>query len=116
MVAVPKKEKRSLALQQHKQISKRQICTLLGINRSSLYNKLMPKQGDTIIMTEIHKLWLKSPFYGYRRITVQLHKSDYIVNHKRVIRLMREMNLKALYPKRKIFCFFYVFQLFASCF
>ncbi len=52
-------------------------------------------------MNEIHKLWLKAPFYGYRRITAQLHKSDYKINHKRVIRLMREMNLKALYPKRK---------------
>ncbi len=101
MVALPNKEKHNLVLQQHKQISKRQICTLLGVNRSSLYNKLTPKQEDITIMNEIHKLWLKTPFYGYRRITAQLHKNGYKVNHKRVIRLMREMNLKALYPKRK---------------
>ena len=101
MVALPSKEKHSLALQQHKQISKRQICTLLNVNRSSLYNKLTPKQGDTTFMNEIHKLWIKIPFYGYRRITAQLRRNGYKVNHKRVIRLMKEMNLKALYPKKK---------------
>ena len=32
--------------------------------------------------------------FGYRRITTQLRIQEYIINHKRVQRLMQEMNLK----------------------
>ncbi len=32
--------------------------------------------------------------YGYRRITMELKTQGYEINHKRVLRLMRKMNLK----------------------
>ncbi len=32
--------------------------------------------------------------YGYRRITMELKAQGYEINHKRVLRLMRKMNLK----------------------
>ena len=39
------------------------------------------------------------PFYGYRKITEALRRKGYWVNRKRVYRLMREMGIKAIYPK-----------------
>ncbi|MGI0495305.1 IS3 family transposase [Alkalinema pantanalense CENA528] len=41
-------------------------------------------------------------FYGSRRMTVHLQELGYLVNRKRVQRLMREMGLFALYPKPKL--------------
>ncbi len=42
---------------------------------------------------EIQKVSLEYPAYGYRRITAELRNRGYTVNHKRVLRLMREENL-----------------------
>src|SRR6267143_1895182 len=36
--------------------------------------------------------------YGYRRITAELRRRGLLVNHKRVARLMREDNLRAIQP------------------
>jgi putative transposase len=36
---------------------------------------------------------LVSPSYGYRRVTAELQRRNFDVNHKRVLRLMREDNL-----------------------
>ena len=49
----------------------------------------------------IHKLALSWPSYGYRPMTRALRRLGYPVNHKRVLRLMREDNLLAL--RRKSF-------------
>ena len=83
----------------HEGLSVRQQCTLLEINRSTLYYEANSREDDTKLAEEIHNLWLEMPFYGYRRITAELQRRGYQINGKRVIRLMKEMNLKALYPK-----------------
>jgi len=44
----------------------------------------------------IQKIAVEMPAYGYRRITAQLHRDNRMVNHKRVLRLMREDNLLCL--------------------
>ncbi|NEP16399.1 MAG: IS3 family transposase [Leptolyngbya sp. SIO4C1] len=46
--------------------------------------------------------YLKTPFYGSRRMTVHLQQLGYSVNRKRVQRLMRQMGLYAVYPKPKL--------------
>jgi transposase InsO family protein len=45
------------------------------------------------IRDEMQKIAVESPAYGYRRITVELEKRGFAVNHKRVLRMMREDNL-----------------------
>lgn len=50
-------------------------------------------------MTELDKQYLKTPFYGIRRMTAHLRGLEYVVNHKRVQRLMRKMGLEAVYRK-----------------
>ena len=39
--------------------------------------------------------------YGYRRITLELNNRGYVVNHKKVKRLMCIMDLYAITPKAK---------------
>ena len=50
------------------------------------------------LIDEIHLQW---PFYGRRRIRDELEDRGHVVNRKRVQRLMRQMDLRALYPRRR---------------
>ncbi len=43
--------------------------------------------------------YTRTPFYGYRRMTVYLQNLGYRVNPKRVLKLMRKLGLEAIYPK-----------------
>ena len=53
-------------------------------------------------MELIDAQYMKTPFYGTRRMAVILHQvHGYSVNRKRVQRLMRTMNITALYPTPK---------------
>jgi putative transposase len=45
--------------------------------------------------------YLRTPFYGWPRMTAHLRRAGYAVNGKRIRRLMRRMGLQALYPKPK---------------
>jgi putative transposase len=52
-------------------------------------------------MEAIDRQYLKTPFYGIRRMTVELNNQGFSVNHKRIQRLMRLMGLLAIYQKPK---------------
>jgi putative transposase len=45
--------------------------------------------------------YLKSPFYGSRKMTAWLKQSGYGVNRKRIIRLMNVMGIHCIYPGKK---------------
>lgn len=49
---------------------------------------------------KIEKICLNWPRYGYRRVTKQLHREGWSVNHKRVLRMMRENELLCRVRKR----------------
>ncbi len=53
-------------------------------------------------MNEIRDLYNAHCFLGYRRITVLLKRQGRIINKKKVLRLMRQMRIKAVYPKKKL--------------
>jgi putative transposase len=75
------------------------LCDLLGCLRSSYYYQ--PKLRDeTEVKSTIQNVAAEWPTYGYRRVTKQLHRQEWVVNKKRVQRLMREMGLLAK-TKRK---------------
>ncbi|QJC15639.1 transposase [Bacillus subtilis] len=57
------------------------------------------QQRDQIIKEHIMAIHHSRPFYGYPRITVALKKEGFCVNHKRVYRLMREMNIHSIIRK-----------------
>lgn len=50
-------------------------------------------------MQKIDEIYTELPYYGIRRMTAELVDQKYVVNHKRVQRLMREMGIEAIYPK-----------------
>ena len=75
-------------------------CQLLAIPRSSAYTRLQDVSTvDLDVMRQLDALYLKWPFYGSRRLCVELQHQGYRVNRKRVQRLMRKMGLRAIYPK-----------------
>lgn len=91
--------KQSFIRADHQSLSLRRQCELLHVNRSSLYYK--PKGEDThdlSLLNEIRDVWIRYPFYGYRRITWALRQKGFKVNHKRVLRLMKLGGINAIYP------------------
>ena len=50
-------------------------------------------------MRLIDEQYLKTPFYGSRRMAAWLNHGGYEVNRKRVQRLMRVMGLEVIYPR-----------------
>ena len=72
------------------------LCQMTGLNRAGFYRSQMPRQATPVemeIRDEMQKIAVESPAYGYRRITAELQKRGFTVNHKRVLRMMREDNL-----------------------
>jgi putative transposase len=49
----------------------------------------------------IGDLCLEFPHYGYRRVTKQLHREGWIINHKKVARIMREKGWSCRPRKKK---------------
>src|SRR5207237_3558921 len=58
-----------------------------------------PPPADLELMRMIDEQYIKTPFYGYRRMTEHLRRRGLAVNRKRVRRLMRLMGLVAIYQK-----------------
>ena len=80
-------------------MEERSKCDLLEINRSNIYYECQPALiADTDLLNMIRDIWVRYPFYGYRRITKQLQGDGVEVNHKRVQRLMVLGEIKAIYP------------------
>lgn len=80
-----------------------QLCKALHLARATFYryrNTAEPVDPDVVLRDQIQRLALEFPAYGYRRITAQLQRDGWIVNHKRVLRLMREDNLLCLRKRR----------------
>lgn len=78
------------------------LCQMTGISRAGYYRWGIPRPSFPVEM-EFHdalqKIALESPAYGYRRITAELNRRGFEVNHKRVLRLMRQDNLLCLRHK-----------------
>jgi putative transposase len=83
----------------NKQLSVRYQCRLLGVTRSVVYYQEKTPPDESEIMNRIHEIWLKFPSYGYRKMTKALQEEGSNINRKRVYRLMRLMDLQALYCK-----------------
>ena len=91
--------KRSLIEPDQQQVSIRRQCELLGLNRGSYYYQAASESELNLeLMRLIDEQYLKTPFYGWPRMTAYLHKQGYAINHKRVQRLMKLMGLQAIYP------------------
>jgi putative transposase len=52
-------------------------------------------------MKLIGEQYMETPSYGIEKMTEQLRRMGHQVNHKRIRRLMRQMGLEAVYPRRR---------------
>jgi putative transposase len=71
---------------------------LLGVSRASLYYEPVEESQENLGLIElIDQQHTRAPFYGSRRMTAWLQSGGYAVNRKRVTRLMRAMDIEAVY-------------------
>jgi putative transposase len=58
---------------------------------------------DSTIANMIAEIYLMSDCrYGYRKITAEITRRNMTVNHKKVLKMMKTMNIQGLYPKKRI--------------
>ena len=72
-------------------------CALLGLDRSGLYRNTAPQQPlleeEVALREAIENIVVEFSGYGYRRVTAQLARDGWHVNHKRVLRIMQQESL-----------------------
>ncbi len=71
----------------------------MDVNRSSVYYKKTEKKDERELEESIMAIYMKWPFYGYRRIREQLKREGHHYNRKRIRRIMHNLNIRAIYPK-----------------
>ncbi|MCH7938947.1 MAG: IS3 family transposase [Candidatus Marinimicrobia bacterium] len=79
------------------------MCRALSVNRADFYHWLRKAgtgNGELQLRDQIQRIAPGMPAYGYRRITHELRRCGIVVNHKRVLRLMRQDNLLSRRKKR----------------
>lgn len=77
------------------------VCQVLGLPRSSYYYQAREKV-DQAVRAAIEEVALQWPTYGYRRIAQQLRREKgWVINYKRVRRLMQELDLQARIRRKK---------------
>ena len=76
----------------------------MGIQRSTYYYRpkrnLCKKKRDADIADTIEKICFEHPYYGYRRITAALKRKGMVVNHKKVLKMMRKMSIQCRKAKK----------------
>jgi len=78
-------------------------CELAGVSRAGLYREYAehePRQMETALRDAIQGIAVENRCYGYRRVAAELRQQGWVVNHKRVLRLMRQDNLLCLRKRR----------------
>lgn len=81
-------------------VSVRRQCELLRLNRSGLYYEpVATPEEELAMMKRIDELHLKYPFYGSRKLALELRNEGRVTNRKRVQRLMRLMDIASVAPQ-----------------
>jgi putative transposase len=86
----------------YKKLNITEQCSLLSISHSGFYyKKALETERNLLIMSVIDKIHTEYPFYGFRRIRIELREYGFNVGKKLIIRLMRLMAIHTIYPKPK---------------
>ena len=84
-----------------------QQCQVAEVSRAGFYRYLQhtaPEQADLLLRARLQELAVEHHrVRGYRLFTRIFGREGYVVNHKRVLRLMREDNLLSLRRKKHVF-------------
>ena len=82
-------------------VSIQRQCGLAGVARATVYvqrQERLPSAADKVLMDLLNAQYTETPFYGSRRMTALLRKRGFMVNRKRVQRLMRTLGLAGMAP------------------
>jgi putative transposase len=92
--------RRALIDSAHETLSIRRQCELLDLPRSTFYYAPATESEDNLhLMRLLDEQYLKTPFWGSRNMTTWLRQQEFVINRKRVQRLMRLMGLEGLAPR-----------------
>jgi transposase InsO family protein len=78
------------------------LCMIAQVSRAGYYRHwaaAAPREEETAVRDLVQRAALANRRYGYRRIAAQLRREGFVVNRKRVLRLLRKDNLLALRSK-----------------
>jgi len=85
------------------ELSVRRLCAAVGVGRTWWYTRPSADEiteRDTALRDAIERMVLEFPGYGYRRVTKALQREGWDVNHKRVLRVMRDEALLCQLERR----------------
>lgn len=82
-------------------MSERRACELCGMSRSQ-FKYQSCKTEDPEIIKEILRIKEKYSYYGLPRVLALLRRKGFIVNGKRVYRILKVMNLQVCKKRKKI--------------
>jgi transposase InsO family protein len=88
---------------EHPGLSVRRLCGLLGVGRSWYYERPLAAahaERDVALRDAVERIVLEFPGYGYRRVTKALQRDGWTINHKRVLRVMRQESLLCQLKRR----------------
>ena len=89
--------------EEHPKLSIERLCELMGVSRSWYYEHPSVRQKarkDVVLRDAIERIVLEFPGYGHRRVTAALQREGWGVNHKRVLRIMRQESLLCQLKRR----------------
>jgi putative transposase len=81
---------------EHPEVSVKGLCELFSVSRSWYYQKPSPRhkaERDVALRDAVERMVLEFPGYGYRRVTEALKRHGWLVNHKKVLQVMRKESL-----------------------
>lgn len=95
------RERRRMIDSKHAVLSIRRQRGLLGLNGASFYYQAASESVLNLqLMRLIDEQFLRASFYGWPKMTANLRRLGYAINGKRVRRLVRLMDIQAIYPRR----------------
>jgi len=88
---------------EYPEVPLKDLCELFSVSRSWYYERPTPEERthrDLELRDAIERIVLEFPGYGYRRVTAALKRQGWSVNHKRVLRVMRQESLLCQLKRR----------------
>ena len=95
-----RKQRQGMIDRKRRKVSLARQCALLDISRAWLYYQpTTPSAEDLELMAKMDRQYLKTPFYGSRKMQAWLQGLGHPAGRNKVRRLMRLMGLEAIYRR-----------------
>lgn len=95
------REKVLLLEKGHEELSVTRQCELMGIARSTAYYTSQRQPEDENLLATLDEIYTGCPFYGKRKMVVELRQRGFQVGVKKTCSLMKELGLQCIYRQPK---------------